>query len=571
VGVGNLQPESRVRSPMQTLEMRIEAAASVGGTVTFMSGDTGDSLPWAQLHSEARAVAAALQQRGVKVGDHVALLGPTTRDLVTGIQATWLAGATLMVLPLPMRMGSIDDFISQTRSRLTRGDVDLLLIDPQLADFLVAEPTDPPTVRLDVMVEEGRQVGADAWVRPDGDPERLAILQFTSGSTSEPKGVMLPHRAVCANVDGMIAIGGWDTSVDVMVSWLPLYHDMGLVGMLIIPMTTGASLVLGAPQDFMAKPLRWMQWLSDHKGTTTAGPNFSWSLATRALRRAEGLDLSPLRIGLNGAEPVDPESVRAFIEQGARFGMRPGAVFPAFGMAEVSIAGTFPPALAGLRTDVVDGRAVEHERYAAPAEIDSDGAREFALLGKAIPGLDIRIVDPETGQAHKDREVGELEIRGTSLTTGYYNNPEATDAGFRGEWLRTGDLAYLIDGELVLCGRIKDIIILGGRNVFPDDIERAVGAIEGVRIGNVVAVGVDKGRGGKEVVVVLAEVKSDDYDLIRKQAHHRAMDVSGVPPHDVVLLRAGTLPKTSSGKLQRSLAKQRYLAGELEVAVPAVG
>jgi fatty-acyl-CoA synthase len=550
---------------MQTLETRVEAAAATAGTVTFMSGDDGVTVSWAQLHAEARAYAAVLQQRGIGIGDHVALLGPTTRELVTALQATWLTGATLMVLPLPMRMGSIDEFVNQTRVRLDKGDISLLLIDPQLADFLVPEPTDPPTLRLDDLVAHATALGPDSWTRVAADPERLAVLQFTSGSTSEPKGVMLPHRAVCANIDGMIEVCGWDITVDVMVSWLPLYHDMGLVGMLIIPMTTGANLVLGAPQDFMAKPLRWMQWLSDHKGTTTAGPNFSWSLATRALRRAEGLDLSPVRIALNGAEPVDPASVRAFAEEAGRFGLRAGAVFPAFGMAEVSIAGTFPPPLTGLRTDVVDGRAVEHERYAAPVDPDADGAREFAFLGRPIPGLDMRIVDSETGRAHQDREVGELEIRGTSLTTGYYANEAANAASFRDEWLRTGDLAYVVDGELVLCGRIKDIIILGGRNLFPDDIERAVGEVEGVRVGNVVAIGVDSGR-GKEAVVVLAEINGDDHDLIRKRAHHRAMDVSGVPPHDIVLLQAGTLPKTSSGKLQRGLAKQRYQAGELVVA-----
>jgi fatty-acyl-CoA synthase len=555
---------------MQTLEARVEAAARTNGTITFISGDDSTTVPWAQLHQEARAMAAAMQRRGVGAGDHVALLGPTTRELVTGIEAIWLAGATLMVLPLPMRMGSIDDFVHQTRVRLARGDVDLLLIDPQLAEFLEPVATDPPTVALDTIAAEADAIGSEAWERPPADPDRLAILQFTSGSTSEPKGVMLPHRAVCANIDGMIEVCGWDISVDVMVSWLPLYHDMGLVGMLTIPMTTGANLVLGAPQDFMAKPLRWMQWLSDHKGTTTAGPNFSWSLATRALRRAEGLDLSAVRIALNGAEPVDPVAVRALAEAGARHGLRPQAVFPAFGMAEVSIAGTFPPPLAGLRTDVVDGRTVEHERYAAPAELGSAGARELAILGRPIPGLELRIVDPDTGQLHGDREVGELEIRGTSLTTGYYANAEATAAGFRDEWLRTGDLAYLVDGELVLCGRIKDIIILGGRNLFPDDIERAVGDIEGVRIGNVVAIGVDTDR-GKEAVVVLAEVKGDDHELIRKQVHHRTMDVSGVPPHDIVLLQAGTLPKTSSGKLQRSLAKRRYLAGELALATSSLG
>lgn len=556
---------------MQTLTSRIEAVADLGGTVTFKNGDEPDvTASWAELLDDARAMAAALQAHGVAPGSHVALLGPTTRPLVTGISATWLAGATMMMLPLPMRLASIEDFVNQTRVRLQKGDVDLLVIDEQLADFVEPQPGDPPMVRFDQLVRESRVLGSDRFDQPVDDPERLAILQFTSGSTSEPKGVTLPHRAVCANIDGMIDSAGWDIEVDVMVSWLPLYHDMGLVGMYTIPATTGASLVIGAPQDFLARPSRWMQWLSDHKGTTTAGPNFSWVLATRALKRMEGLDLSPCRLLLNGAEPVDPKAVRAFVEQGARFGMRPGAVFPAFGMAEVSIAGTFPPILRGLSTDTVDRRVLEAERYAAPAEDGAEGSREFVKLGTPVKGMEIRIVEPETGHVLGDREVGELELRGTSMMSGYYKNPDATAAAYRDDWFRTGDLAYTLDGELILCGRIKDVIILGGRNVFPDDIERAVADVDGVRAGNVIAFGVE-GAKGKETIVVAAEVKGDELELIRKHIHHRAMEVSGVPPHDVVLVLPGTLPKTSSGKLQRSLCKRRYRAGELELAESLAG
>ncbi|MBI2703678.1 MAG: AMP-binding protein [Actinobacteria bacterium] len=555
---------------MQTLTSRIEAVADLGGTITFKDGDRGETISWVELHDDARAMAAAMQARGIEPGMHVGLLGPTTRPLVTGISATWLAGATLMMLPLPMRLASIEDFVEQTRVRLRKGDVDLLIIDEQLAEFVQPEPGDPPMVRLDEIAREARRLGPGKLDRPADDPERPAIMQFTSGSTSEPKGVVLPHRAVCANIDGMIDSAGWDIDVDVMVSWLPLYHDMGLVGMHTIPITTGASLVIGAPQDFLAKPSRWMQWLSDHKGTTTAGPNFSWVLATRALRRMEGLDLSPCRLLLNGAEPVDPTAVRAFVEQGQRFGMRAGAVFPAFGMAEVSIAATFPPILRGLATDPVDRRVLEAERYARPADPKTEGTRELVKLGAPLLGMEMRIADPDTGHVLGDREVGELELKGTSMMVGYYNNPDATAASMRGDWLRTGDLAYTVDGELIVCGRIKDVIILGGRNVFPDDIERAVAGIEGVRAGNIIAFGVENAK-RKETIVIVAEVKGDDLELIRKHMHHRAMEVTGVPPHDIVLVRPGTLPKTSSGKLQRGLCKQRYISATLELADSLAG
>jgi fatty-acyl-CoA synthase len=549
---------------MLSLSSRIETASDGPGTIFFASGETTVAVPWRQLHHEARAMAAALQSRGVGPGSHVALLGPTTRPLVTAIQATWLSGATLVLLPLPMRLSSIEEFVAQTRTRMRKADTSLLIIDAELAGFVEPVAGDPPMVPLDALVRAAGQAGAEHFERPADDLDGLAILQFTSGSTAEPKGVMLPQRVLGANLDAIVEAGRMQED-DVFVSWLPLYHDMGLVGMLTVPMTTGKSLVLGAPQDFLGAPARWMRWLSDHRGTVTAGPNFSWVLATRALRRMHDLDLSPLRIALNGAEPVDPHTVEAFIEEAARFGMRPEAVFPAFGMAEVCIGGTFPEPLSGLRTDSVDRRVLESERYAAPAEAGAPNARQFALLGKPLPGLQIRIVDPSTGAKLREREVGELEIRGTSVTPGYYRNADATEATFHHDWLRTGDLAYLLGGELVLCGRIKDVIIIGGRNVFPEDVERAVAEVDGVRAGNVIAFSVD-GPKGKEQMIVVAETKVAEHDDIRRRVHHRAMEAAGAPPHDVVLVNPGTLPKTSSGKLQRSLCRAQYLENALQPA-----
>jgi fatty-acyl-CoA synthase len=397
--------------------------------------------------------------------------------------------------------------------------------------------------------------------RPKDDPDALAVLQFTSGSTADPKGVMLANRTICANLDAIV-IAAEVVEDDVMVSWLPLYHDMGLVGFCMLPLSHGIDVVIGAPQDFLGAPIRWLQWLSEFGGTATAGPNFSYVLAARAMRNASDLDLSRRRLALNGAEPVDPDTVESFVEAAAPFKMRSGAVFPAFGMAEVMIAGTFPKPLSGLRTDAVDRRVLEHESYAAPTAPDAGGARRLALLGRPVPGLEIRVVDPETGSARLDREVGELEIRGTSVTPGYFGRPDLTAELFRDDWLRTGDLAYLLDGELVMCGRIKDVIIVGGRNVFPEDVERAAATSEGVRAGNVIAFGVD--RKGKEGVVVVAETKGDDHASTRRSVIERVRAVIGLPPKDVVLVVPGSLPKTSSGKLQRSLCRERYLSEDLE-------
>jgi fatty-acyl-CoA synthase len=538
----------------------------VGPSVVPADGDP--FVPWKQIHSDARVVAASLQARGLMPGDHVAILGPTSRPLITIIQGCWLAGIASMVLPLPMRMGSLDAFVESTRARIRHGDAKLILIDDLLAGFYESAAGDPPIEPM-AAVLPGAPTAANGerWDQPDHDPERLVILQYTSGSTSEPKGVMIPDRVLRANIDASCAAA--ELGVDeVMVSWLPLYHDMGLVGFLSIPMTNGAQLVQAAPQDFMAKPGNWMQWISDHGGTATAGPNFAWVLATRALGRAEGLDLSSLTLALSGAEPVDPNAVEAFVRAAEPFGFNAGSVFPAFGMAEVAIGGAFPPRHRGMLCDSVDRVVLERDRVAKPLDIaDAEeelDVRRLPLLGKAVPGLEMKVVHPDTYEELPERHVGELLLRGTSVTPGYYKRPDATAALFRDDWLCTGDLAYLVDGELILCGRIKDVIIVGGRNVFPEDIERAVGVIVGVRAGNVIAFGVE-GYKGKESVVVVAEVRAEDLDAVRHDIHHRALDVCGLPPRDVMLVKPGTLPKTSSGKLQRAKCRELYLAEELEL------
>ncbi len=529
--------------------------------------DGPDFVSWRQVHEEARAVGAALQARGLVPGDHVAILGPTSRSLITIVQGCWLCGIASMVLPLPMRMASLDAFVESTRARIQHGDAKLVLIDDMLAAFYQAGPGDPPIEPMaDVLSAPGNPSGERLEI-PANDPERLVILQYTSGSTSEPKGVMIPDRVLTANIDASCAAAELGPD-EVMVSWLPLYHDMGLVGFLTIPMTNGCQLIQAAPQDFMAHPGNWMQWISDHRGTATAGPNFSWVLATRALKRMEGLDLSRLTLALSGAEPVDPDAVETFVEAASRFGFKPGSMFPAFGMAEVAIGGAFPPRHRGLVTDAVDRVVLERDRVAKPIDItpdtEADSVRRLPLLGRAVPDLEMRIVHVDTREELPERHVGELLIRGTSVTPGYYKRPDATAALFHDGWLCTGDLGYTLDGELVLCGRIKDVIIVGGRNVFPEDIERAVGGLDGVRAGNVIAFGVE-GYKGKETVIVVAEVRTDDAAVVKESIHRRTIEVCGLPPRDVMLVNAGTLPKTSSGKLQRAKCRELYLNEELEL------
>jgi fatty-acyl-CoA synthase len=550
--------------PQRNLVDRIVSNLHKGHGITFVTAPGGPHrVTWAELHQDAQAMAAAFQARGIVPGQHISLLGPTSQVLVTAIQATWLCGATVVVLPLPMRLGSLDEFVDATRTRIKNAKSALVVVDPDLAAFVDQQAGDPPLVSFaDLVPGKPWFPGPDAWVKPVIDQNSLAILQFTSGSTADPKGVMLPHDTLCHNLDAITLGGSIDTSNEVVVSWLPLYHDMGLIGLFTLPMTLGIELVLAAPQDFVAAPGRWMQWMSDYKATVTAGPNFSYALSARAMGRMEGLDLSNWTLALNGAEPVDPVTVEAFVAAGARHGLQPGAVFCAFGMAETCLAVSFPERLSGMRTDCVDRQVLETNRYAAAINPESPNARRLALLGKPVPGLEIRVIDPTGGGGPMlDREVGELQIRGTSLTPGYFNRPDATAATFDGDWLKTGDLAYLVDGEVVVCGRIKDVIIVGGRNVFPEDVERAVGKLDGVRAGNVIAFGIAnvKGREGREGVVVVAEAKADaSSGEVRSAVTRSVRESIGFAPADVVLVLPGTLPKTSSGKLQRSLCRQQY-------------
>jgi fatty-acyl-CoA synthase len=338
---------------------------------------------------------------------------------------------------------------------------------------------------------------------------------------------------------------------------------MGLIGLLGAPMTAGFELVLGAPQDFLSRPACWMEWLSEFGATVTGGPNFAYALAARSLRRLERLDLSRWRLALNGAEPIDPAAVEGFLAAGAAHGLDPRSAFCVFGMAEATLAVTFPEPGTGMTVDTVDQRVLETDRYAAPVAGDrTEAVRRLPFLGRPLRGLDLRVCDPDTGATMHPREVGEIEIRGASVTPGYYRHEGATADADGDGWLRTGDLGYLVDGELVVCGRLKDVIIVGGRNVFPEDVERAVAAVDGVRPGNVIAFGTE-GRKGREALVVVAETKIETGTALREAVATRVADAVGVPPEDVVLVRPGTLPKTSSGKLQRSLCRARYLEDEL--------
>ena len=371
-------------------------------------------------------MAAGLQAHGVAPGTHVAILGPTTRALVTAIEATWLAGAAAVMLPLPMRLASIDDFVRQTRARIRASDAVAARHRPATRAVHRARAGRPAGRRPRRAATRRRPTPtASPTCVPADDPDALAILQYTSGSTSDPKGVMLPHRCVTANLDGIVAAAGLDRD-DVGVSWLPLYHDMGLIGLLATPMTTGMDLALAAPQDFLAAPARWMEWMDAFGGTATAGPNFSYVLAGRALRRLQGLDLRRWSLALNGAEPVDPASVEAFAAAGAPHGLAPGRDLPRVRHGRGDARRDVPRrrAAASWSTPSTGGcsKATSTPRRSRPTTTPRASSRQARTAGPRA--CRCACATAARGTAMREREVGEIEIRGSSVTPGYYRHPE---------------------------------------------------------------------------------------------------------------------------------------------------
>jgi len=542
---------------------RLEAATEHATDIVLLDGPEPVRIPWARLHEEACQIAAALQQRGVAPGDRVALLGATSRPFVAALEGCWLAGAAVTVLPLRTRLEPEADFRGRTLARVAQCEPSLSICDPDQADMATGASV-PAPVTLPELVDAASGLPESSYDRPADDPEATAILQFTSGSTADPKGVVIPQRCVMDNLDAILDRAPLDLSNDVIVSWLPLYHDMGLVYNLAMGLTTGAPLVLAPPTRFITSPSSWMEWMDAFGGTWTIGPNFSVALAARMLRRSATLDLSHCRRFASGAEPVDPHVMDAIAEAGAAHGLNPSALHAGYGMAEATVGVSFPLPGSGFVTDVIDSTRLEVDRVAAPVPPGDPRARRLARCGPPIRGMETRIVDPDTGEVVEERMAGEIELRGPSVVPGYFRRPDATAAAFReGGWLRTGDLGYFVEGDLVVCGRIKDLIIVGGRNVFPEELERAAQTVEGVRKGNVIAFGVGRGRKGDDLVVV-AEIKSGDPPEVRDEIARVVGQTGGVRPADIVLLAPGALPKTSSGKLRRGECRARYQADELE-------
>jgi 1-acyl-sn-glycerol-3-phosphate acyltransferase len=533
----------------------------------YMREDDGreHTITYGALHAQAAAVAAGLHARGVKPGATVALMLPTGADFLRCFQGILLARAVPVPIYPPLRLDRLEEYGERQSAILRNAGVTLLVTIPKALGIGALLRARVPSLAHVVSPDEIAAAAAPA--RPDGDGADLAFIQYTSGSTGTPKGVALTHDNLLANIRAITTALALRPT-DVGASWLPLYHDMGLIGSWLFCLYSGVPIDIQSPLAFLARPERWLWTIHKRRATLSAAPNFAYELCLRKVTDAaiEGLDLSSWRCALNGAEPVNPDTLERFAQRFGPYGFRREALMPVYGLAENAVGLCAPPPGRGPRVDRVAREPFARARRAVPAAEDDRSALRFVGVGTAMAHHEVRIVD-DGGDVVPSRQVGRITFRGPSMTAGYYRRPEATAAiSLPGGWLDTGDLGYEADGEIFVTGRIKDLIIKAGRNLVPQEIEEAAGAVPGIRKGCVAAFGVADPRFGTESLVVAAETRviaPAERDALIAAVTERVADAVGVPPDLVQLLPPGAIPKTSSGKIQRAAAREMHASGRL--------
>ncbi|HEV8580580.1 MAG TPA: AMP-binding protein [Thermoanaerobaculia bacterium] len=564
LGAGESAPD-RTRSLVEVLEWHAQRHPE-RRHILYLPGDgEPEELTYGGLLERSRAVAAGLAGLEIGPGQAVGLMLPTGLEYFAAFFGVQLAGGIPVPLYPPARKSQIEDHLRRQAGILRTAGAEVLVTFPEVLPLARLLGAQLPGLRRVVTVAELAAEKAPppaVTVREDD----IAFLQFTSGSTGSPKGVILTHANLLANLRA-IGQGAEIRPEDVVVSWLPLYHDMGLIGCWMGSLYFGMPLVLMSPLTFLARPARWLWTLDRYRGTLSAAPNFAYELCVNKIsdEEIEGLDLSSWRMALNGAEPVSPEAVRRFIERYVPHGFNPGTLAPVYGLAENSLALAFPPLGRPPLVDVVDREAFERSGKAVPVATDDPHALRFVSCGLPLPNHEIRILD-EHGRETGDRQEGRLEFKGPSATPGYFRNPEATAELVRGEWRSSGDRAYIAGGEVYITGRVKDIIIRAGRNLYPHELEEAVGGIAGVRKGCVAVFGSPDPAMGTERLVVMAETREKDADALeslRQAIQDVTVDLLGTPADVLVLVPPHSVPKTSSGKIRRSAARQVYESGRI--------
>jgi fatty-acyl-CoA synthase len=506
---------------------------------------------WGEVHEKARRAAGGLAAAGVGHGEAVGVLAGAPVEIAPTAQGVWMRGATVTMLHQPTPRTDLLLWAEDTTTVIDMIDARVVIVsDPFMAAVPVLENAGIRVVTVEQLL------AADPIDPVETGEDDLAMMQLTSGSTGSPKAVQITHRNLVSNAEAMFVGARYNVDTDVIVSWLPLFHDMGMTGFLTVPMYFGAELVKITPTDFLRDTLLWARLIDKYKGTMTAAPNFAYALFAKRLRKQAQpgqFDLSTLRWALSGAEPVEPADVEDLCEAGAPFGLKPDAILPAYGMAETTVAVSFSECGAGLVVDEVDADLLAVLRRAVPAA--KGNTTRLATLGPLLDGLEARVVD-EVGNLVPTRGVGVIELRGEPLTPGYITVGGFVPTQDEQGWYDTGDLGYLTEnGHIVVCGRVKDVIIMAGRSIYPTDVERAAGRVEGVRPGCAVALRLDAGHSRESFAVAVESNAFEDPAQVRRIKHQVAHEVVAevdMRPRNVVVLGPGTIPKTPSGKLRRA-------------------
>src|SRR6202453_1720694 len=508
---------------------------------------------WLEVHERARRVAGGLAAAGIGHGDAVGVLAGFPVEIAPTAQALWMRGASLTMLHQPTPRTDLAVWAEDTMNVIAMIEASAVIVSES---FLIAITVlEEKGIKV---IEIGDLLESEPIDPVETDEDDLALMQLTSGSTGSPKAVQITHRNVYSNAEAMFIGAEYDVDKDVMVSWLPCFHDMGMVGFLTIPMYFGAELVKVTPMDFLSDTLLWAKLIDKYKGTMTAAPNFAYALFAKRLRRQATpgqFDLSSLRWALSGAEAVQPADVEDLCDAGAPFGLKPEAIVPAYGMAETTVAVSFTGCGEGMVVDEVDADLLAVLHRAVPAT--KGHTRRLVCLGRPLEGMEVRIVG-EDGSVLSARGVGVIQVRGEPVSHGY-----TTQAGFIAAqdeqgWYDTGDLGYLTEaGSIVVCGRVQDVIIMAGRKIYPTDIERAAARVSGVRPGCAAAVRLNAGL-HRETFAVAVESKAwqeaAEVRRIERQVAHEVFAEVDIRPRNVVVLEPGTIPKTPSGKLRRAHA-----------------
>jgi fatty-acyl-CoA synthase len=513
---------------------------------TFVLADGKERYcTWADMHVEATKRALHLLERGVKKGDRVALVIPDPDEFVLGFLGAMYAGAVPVPMYPQLTFKNVEGYHDTVAHITNAAKAKILVTTAATRQFV--EPVKARVESLREILEvTDLHAPISGDVKKPVEPGDLAFLQFTSGSTSRPKGVAVTHGNLSANSEAFMIHGlERDVKVDRGVSWLPLFHDMGLIGFVIGPIFTEIPVTFLPTASFVRNPKIWLDAINKHRGSITFAPNFAYALINKRIKEKDvaGLDLSCMRITGCGAEPIQAKTLREFAEKLAPAKFDPRSFVPCYGMAEATLAISFAPL----------------KRW--PLVTDAPEQTELVSCGKAFPGHEIQIRDPETGATLGEGQVGEIVTRGPSICPGYFNEPEMTAQTYRNGWLHSGDLGYLKKGEVFICGRIKDIIIIRGRNFYPQDIEWIVSELPGIRRGNVVAFGVDVN--GEEHLVVVAEGTMSEAEKLSAEIASAVAGQMALTVHKVEIVPQGTLPRTSSGKPQRRKTRQLFLEGAL--------